>query len=251
MQPTVILFDIETAPNISLTWGIWEQDVIEVIRPWYILSFAWKVLGEEKIHCVTLPDLNGYEQNRESDFKLCKKLHDVMSKADILVSHNGQAFDVKKAMARFAFHNMKPPTMFKQIDTLLMARTSFKFDSNKLDDLASFLNIGRKLPHVGKKMWIECSDAGKHFPESWAAMAEYNRHDVWLLEEVYLRLRPFARNHPRLDYYTRRIGEECPTCQSPRVKLNGGNMTKSGKSLRMRCKDCGASWNVGKVVKAA
>ena len=26
----ILLFDIETSPLISYTWGIWEQDVIEV-----------------------------------------------------------------------------------------------------------------------------------------------------------------------------------------------------------------------------
>ena len=47
MKPKILLFDIETMANEGYVWGIWEQNVIAIKRPWYMLSFAYKWLGDK------------------------------------------------------------------------------------------------------------------------------------------------------------------------------------------------------------
>ena len=84
---------------------------------------------------------------------------------------------------------------------------------------------------------------------AWPPMKDYNKQDIVLLEGVYLRLRRFMANHPRLTDFTKEHG--CPTCQSANVQLRGYTFNKTGKRQRMQCKDCG-TWSVtGNLIKVA
>ena len=44
-DPRVLLFDIESSPNLSWTWGKWDQNVLRFEREWYILAISWTWLG--------------------------------------------------------------------------------------------------------------------------------------------------------------------------------------------------------------
>lgn len=237
--PRIALIDIENAPNTSYTWGKWEQNVIEFEEHWYILSFSVKWLDKKKITTHALPDFQGYEKHKNNDKALVKELWKVFDEADIIIAHNGDRFDIKKANARFAAYDFKPPSPYKSIDTLKVARKHFKFESNKLDDLGQYLNVGRKLPHTGKHLWLGCMRGDE---KSWRTMRRYNAQDVALLERVYLRLRPWMTTHPNLNSYTKRI--TCPKCQSPHVQQRGWNVTATGKRARIHCQSCGG-WSSG------
>src|SRR5262245_19646914 len=95
-EPKVLLFDIETAP-----WRGYYYDqsqpycILETDRESHMLSFAWKWLHEKKIHCLALPDFKGYKPFSENDKPLVAKLHELICKADVVVGHNGDSFDLK------------------------------------------------------------------------------------------------------------------------------------------------------------
>lgn len=217
---------------------MWEENVIEVEQDWYMLSFGYKWLGERKVHTHALPDFRGYKSNKENDRHLLHKLWEVLDAADIVVAHNGDRFDIRKTNARFIAHGLTPPSPYKTLDTLKLARRHFKFDSNKLDELGKYLGVGRKLPHTGKHLWLGCMRGDL---KSWAMMRRYNAHDVELLERVYLRLRPWATSHPQLTHYSR--AEACPTCESGNIQYRGFTFSRTGSRQRVRCLDCGA-WSV-------
>jgi hypothetical protein len=240
----ILLFDIENTPLVTYTWGIWEQDVIEVKEEWYILCFAYKWLGEKETHIVALPDFQGYEKNKKDDSKLIKKLWELFDQAEIIIAHNGDQFDIKKANVRFIKHGLQPPSPYKTIDTLKVARRYFKFDSNKLDYLGQYLDIGRKLPHTGKHLWFGCMDGDK---KSWDLMKKYNKQDVILLEKVYERLRGWNNSSPNMNLT---LGGTylCPKCGSDHVQKRGFNYTKTSVFQSYWCINCGG-WSQGESVK--
>jgi hypothetical protein len=241
------LFDTENAPNLGYTWGIWEQNVIEVIQPWFFLSFAYKWQGSKAIRCISLPDFPGYQNAKINDLHLVKELWRVMDEADVVIAHNGDRFDIRKANARFAKYRLGPPSPYKTVDTLKMARRHFQFDSNKLDELGHYLGVGRKLPHTGKHLWFGCM-AGD--PKSWAIMRRYNCQDVALLERIYLHLRAWSASHPKMNHISRQ-SHCCPTCLSPNVQYRGHLFTRTGKRQRMHCMDCG-TWSAnGPLIRVA
>jgi DNA polymerase elongation subunit (family B) len=201
-------------------------------------------MGEKKIHCHALPDYPAYKKDKENDKDLIEDLHALFDEADILIAHNGDRFDIRKANARFIMQGLKPPSPYKSIDTLKAARRFFHFQSNKLDDLGQYLGCGRKLPHTGFDLWKRCM-AGER--GAWKTMREYNMHDVELLERVYEKLKPYISNHPDLTIYTDDPG--CPTCRSTRVQRRGFLVARKRKYRRYHCQNCG-SWFQGAVIKA-
>ncbi len=223
-------------------WQLFDTNAVWVERDTHLMSFSVKWAGQSRCKTYALPDYSGYKRDRYNDAALVRDLWKIMEEADIIVAHNGDAFDIKKANARFAVHGLKPPALSKSIDTLKLARRTFKFDSNKLDNIGRYLGVGRKLNHTGAKLWRDCL-AGDM--KAWRLMKRYNAVDVELLQAVYLKLRPWGA-HPNLNLYTG--GDGCPTCQSSNIVMRGMNYGKSVVRQRMLCKDCGASFS-GNIVK--
>jgi DNA polymerase III, epsilon subunit and related 3''-5'' exonucleases len=240
----IALLDIETAPNLGYTWGKWDQNVIAFQREWYMLSFAYKWLDDTSVYARGLSDYPLYESEPTNDRELVKDLWSVYDAADIIVAHNGDAFDIKKSNAKFALHDLPPPATYKSVDTLKVARKHFKFESNKLDDLGATLGLGRKLEHSGIRLWFRCMEGD---PKAWKELIEYNIQDVILLEGVYLKLRPWMANHPNLNLYGG-DKESCPTCQSTNTEKRGFAHQKTRVYQRHHCKACGSWWQ-GKIVK--
>lgn len=197
------------------------------------MAFAYKWHDEKRIYVRGLCDMKGYTRGGRKEKALLKEVWALLNAADIVIAHNGDRFDILVANMGFLRHGFQPPTPFDTIDTLKIARNRFKFPSNKLDDLARELNIGRKLAHTGKKLWIDCM-AGDL--KAWKLMKRYNAHDVYLLEQVYLKLRPWGR-HPNLNVIAR--ANNCPACLSKRKKNNGTHTGPTSWAQKYRCLDCG------------
>src|ERR1044072_2516292 len=100
----ILLFDIETAPSLGYVWGKWEQDVLDFKREWYMLCFVAKWLDKKGMITGALTDFKTYKKDPENDRELVKQLWHLFDEADILIAHNGDQFDVKKANARFTYY---------------------------------------------------------------------------------------------------------------------------------------------------
>lgn len=240
----VLLFDIENSPLVSYTWGIFEQNVVEVKEEWYILCFAYKWLGEKETHFVSLPDFKEYKKNKKDDSALVKKLHELFNQAEIIIAHNGDAFDIKKANSRFIQHRLEPPTFYKTIDTLKIARKNFKFDSNKLDRLGQYLEVGRKEKHMDFSIWLGCMEGDS---KSWAKMKIYNKQDVVLLEKIYYKLRGWDTSlSPNMNLI---LGSyhNCPKCGSEHIVKNGFRPTTVCLYQAYQCMNCGKKFQGEKV----
>lgn len=230
-KPRVLLFDLELSPSLGYTWTKWETNVIAYKKEWELLSVAWKFIGDKKASCVCRNDFKCPD-----DKELTKHVHGLFEQADILVAHNGNSFDIKKARARFLFHKLKPTKIISSIDTKLVAKRYFSFNSNSLDDLGQHLGLGRKVKHEGFDLWLKCMDGDK---KAWKRMCEYNIQDVELLHKVYDRMLPYIQNHPSLARLQDRDG--CPNCGSSHVIKQGLRATLASVQQQMQCHDCG-SW---------
>ena len=231
----VLLFDIENSPLVSYTWGIWEQNVIEVKEEWYILCFAYKWLGEKETHFVSLPDFKGFKKDKKNDEALVNELHKLFDQAEIIIAHNGDAFDIKKANSRFIQHRLDPPSFYKTIDTLKIARRNFKFDSNKLDHLGQYLKLGRKVKHEGFSLWLSCMEGD---PCAWDKMEKYNKQDVVLLEKVYKKLRGWNNSTPNFNMVLGTY-HNCPACGSEQIVKWGHRDYATTSYQGLKCNNCG------------
>lgn len=190
-----------------------------------IITYAAKWLGEDYTYYDTA-------YGDDDDYGCMESLWTLMDEADIIIAHNGERFDVPKINARFLEYGMRPPSPYKQIDTLKVAKRNFRLTSNRLDYIAKMLGFGGKLETGGMQLWVDCM---KGIKEAWSKMLEYNIHDVTILEWVYLELRPWIHNHPNLALYEDNEETVCPACGSKHIHFRGYAYTPVGKYRRFVC----------------
>jgi DNA polymerase III epsilon subunit-like protein len=187
-----------------------------------------------------LPNYPGYKKDKTNDKALVTELWKLMDEADIILGHNGDQFDIKKSNARFLAHGLTPPTPYKTVDTKKVAKKYFGFASNKLDELCRQLGIGRKKEHEGWPLWKGCYEGDM---KAWKRMLAYNVQDVELLDQLYLKLRPWMDNHPNLNLI-RGTTHSCPACGSFNNHRRGHYLTSTNLIQRYKCNSCG-KWSKG------
>ena len=239
-EARILLIDVETSPLTIYAWGVHEVNAIKVVKPWHLLCFAYQWLGEK-----TQFHANIDFGDPLDDKPLCKILHGLLNEADILIAQNGDAFDVKKINTRLLIHGFSPPSPYKTVDTLKVARSYFAFSSNRLDDLGKDLSEGEKIKHRGFDMWEGCM-AGKE--KDWLDMRRYNIGDITLLKKIYLRERPWIKNHPSLSVYEPLLA--CPKCGSDRLQSRGTQFNQTMQYNRFQCLNCGGWTRSNKGKKA-
>ncbi len=238
-KPKILLFDIETAANVGSFWrNPWQTSIIRTIHQTYMISWSAKWLGGKHI-TRSLPDYKGYKPGARDDKELCVELHAILEQADMVIAHNGNRFDIPYSKGRFLVHGLEPVKQFSQYDTRAAAKRHFGFTSNKLDDIARTLNLGTKIA-IHYEIWEGCEAGDK---KAWATMVKYNKHDVTLLEQVYLIFRKWDNAHPNLNAMTGEDRPACPVCQSEQVWVRGHSYTKTGRRRQWSCRVCGKKFS--------
>ncbi len=231
----ILIVDIEVSPITAYVWRFWKQNLSpkQVLEHSNIMSFAAKWLGDGEIF---------YEENRNNDDRrVVSRLCELLDEADMAVAHNGDRFDFKQIRARTLVNGIKPPSPFKTIDTCKIAQKEFGFASNSLEYLADILDLrvkkGGHKKFPGFSLWVECL---KGNDEAWTEMKDYNIQDIVVLEELYLRLRPWATNHPSVAIYEDKAEVPvCPKCGGKHLQYRGFAYTSTAKYHRLQCQTCG------------
>lgn len=235
-SPKILLLDIETAPNTAHVWGLWKQNVglNQLLESSYTMCFAAKWYG------ATQTDWYG---SRYGVKKMLNAAHRLLDKADFVVHYNGTQFDIPTLNKEFLLHRMPPPSPFKQVDLLKVARRQFRFPSNRLDYVADALGLGKKT-HVTHELWIKCMNGDE---KAWGELAAYNMRDVHLLENVYEFFLPWIKNHPNNNNYVKE-GMGCPNCGSENYQKRGFAYTAMLKYQRYQCGNCGNWFRSSKTI---
>lgn len=247
-KPRILLWDVENTHSIVATFPMWKANISHeaILQEWFMLCASWKWLGENKIYSVSLlDDPVRFKEDHTDDYYVIAKMHDILSEADAIIAHHGDAFDIKKFNARSVKHGFGPIPNVVQIDTLKMAKSKFKFNFNKLDYLAQYLGVGKKIK-TNIHLWIDCLH-GKR--KAIKEMVAYNKVDIEMLEGIYKKLAPYCVSKLNHNHFTQE--RVCPTCGSTRLTVNRYRLTRVGKMIQLQCKDCGgfSSFPVSKTGK--
>lgn len=237
MNNKILVLDCETSPLITYSWGMYQELTnTEMIKEdWYILCWAAKFVGTNKIYSNKLPDYKGYKTNPKNDKAMLLDLWNLMDEANIIVGQNIRKFDLRKINARFIFHKIPPPSPYRIVDTLEVAKFNFGFTSKKLGEIGKFLKVGQKESTGGFELWKKCLAGDK---DAWNKMESYCQQDVVLNEKVYLKMLPYIMNHPNLNLYANEGEQVCPKCGSKNIERRGFTYTGQGKYQRCFCKGC-------------
>lgn len=234
MSPRIAFYDLENSPSLGWYYDRYKEgNIVADEQDWFMLSFAWQWADEKKVHVKALCDYPGYAKNKTDDSPLIKDLWKLFDEADVLIAHNGDRFDRRKSNSRFLGCGLPPPSPYKTVDTLKVARRQFMQGSNSLQSLGTFLGLGGKLPTTGWHTWRGCIDGD---PKAWGTIKRYNKRDVSLLKSVYERLLPWIPNHPDMRVYTGKAS--CRNCGSHHLQMRGEERTLTTIKQRYQCKSC-------------
>lgn len=231
-SPRVLVFDIETAPSLAYIWKCYDECITpaQMREHTVLLSWAAKWLDQPEV-------MVDSAEGDADDRRLCETIWKLFDEADVVVAHNGQAFDVRSLNTRWAQYGMIPPSPVKVVDTLKIAKERFRFGINKLDYIARFFGIGKKNEHEGFELWLKCMAGDK---DAWERMRQYNSNDVIILEGVYLKLRAWDQKHPNVAIMYSDEIRRCTVCGSAAIKeLPQAAFTGVSVFQSYRCDNCG------------
>ena len=231
MATKILIIDIETRPALAYVWRTFKENVgyEQVVEPGGIICFAAKWLGD--------PETYFYSNWTHSHHEMIAAAHALIEEADAVVTYNGDKFDLPKLQGEFILDGLKPPSPVTSIDVVKTIR-KLGFLMNRLAFIGPLLRVGEKVKHEGFELWAKVLDGDVKAREK---MRKYNIQDVVLLEKLYVKVRPYIKNHPHLGEEAR----QCGACGSNNVHSRGYRRTKSFKIQRLQCQKCG-SWQDGK-----
>jgi hypothetical protein len=233
MKKKRLFYDIET----SLCEGVffrpgYNQRVTpqQVLKHAQIICISWSWEGEDEVHNID------WGLKEQDDKKLLKKFIKELNKADEIVAHNGDRFDIRWIRARALKHDLKDmKPHYRTIDTYKIAKKYLALPGYRLRDIAEYYGLEAKLDPGGLQTWI---DVVIHKDkEALDTMNWYCDGDIVTLKEVYYKMQPFILH--QFNYAVKNGGEKfhCPECG----KLGCWNKTYTTAAGTiqhyMRCRD--------------
>lgn len=236
----ILLLDIETAPGEYYSWSR-EPNYLPpemMIKDWSILCWSAKWLFSPEIMGESVTPREAVDRTEGS---ILEKLWGLMNEAHIIVTQNGDKFDLKKINSKLIKHGYPPPSNYASVDTLKTAKDRFGNTYNSLEELGrEFLGVEEGKIKMNMSDWKRCV-RGNEQREYLEKMLTYCKNDVApLLEDVYLVMRPWIKNHPNLNLYTNHDDHICPKCASTNLNWAEEYRTPQGWWMGFRCLQCGS-----------
>jgi DNA polymerase III epsilon subunit-like protein len=232
--PKIGVMDIEILPGIKYFWSYWDDITTseKVIHEYCFLSWAGKYLDDDQMHS----DILTPEEVAERDpSRIVQSAYEFLEKCEIIIGHNWRSYDGKILNTYFLKHK-KPVIRPRQVDTLEVAKSNFRFPSNKLKDINKELGIRDKVDNEGFPLWVRCSIGDEN---ALSEMLNYNIGDILSTEELFWTFQPYIHNLPNFQTYRGEEDKGCH-CGSYNLKQEGTWVTNTARYEKFRCLDCGA-----------
>jgi predicted PolB exonuclease-like 3'-5' exonuclease len=227
-----LFFDLESSPNIGFFWKSGYKLNIgaeNIIKERAIICICYKWEGEKQVHSLNW-------DSKQCDKAMLQKFVKVANSATELVAHNGDKYDLTWIRTRCLYHGIDMFPNYVTIDTLKISRAKFNFNSNKLDYIARFLGVGKKIKtefDMWRKIVLENDKI------SMGKMVKYCKMDVIVLEKVFNALNVHIlpkMNYGAMDGSPR---GRCPECGSNRLVIKSYRYSAMGtKKCQYQCSDC-------------
>ena len=158
-----------------------------------------------------------------------------MNKANEIIGHNGDRFDIPWVRTRALYHGIHNVPRWQTLDTLKSVRSNLKLPSNRLDAIGRYFDLGEKIK-VDGDLWqnIVFGD-GSRMEE----MIDYCEQDVVLLQQVYEKIIGVVPLKSHAGVIKGGSKWSCPNCGSVDIIRNGTHVTTTGtEKQKMQCKSC-------------
>jgi hypothetical protein len=223
----------------------WDIETTDLCADWgrlLCIGYKWAHQKRAKlIKCTDFPAED--EKGIVSDRAVCEAFYKVAVEADVWVYHYGKKFDRAFLNARLMSHglpSLPQPPEIGAVDTWKVAYDNLKMKARRLDSLGEFFGCKTSKTRLSPLIWRQAG--GGHLP-SLKYIFDHCRKDVYLLEEVFNRLRPFVKM-PNFNLVSGKT-DACPVCGEQALQSRGWRYARVRKYRRYQCQNCG-KWCSGK-----
>lgn len=237
-----LFWDIETSPNIVFSWNVGPKVNLgheSIIQERAIICICYKWAGESKVHSL--------HWDKGDDKNMIIEFMKVLESADESVGHNSDSFDLKWLRSRCIYHKIPAFPVYQTVDTLKLARTGFRFNSNRLDYLGKFFGYGGKADTGGFNTWK--SIVLDNDEDAMNTMVKYCKMDVIRLEQIFDRLNPYTLSKTHVGVLLGHDKSTCPNCGGNRTISKGYRYSRAGTKKHCRlCLDCGKGFTLPGII---
>lgn len=241
----VLYWDIETSPCVSYHYQHWKVNIRQdqAIKQSHLLSISYAFNDEEPVGFRLTPE----EVRDEDDLTLVYNMIEAIEKADIIIGYNSKNFDLKVLNTRALYYGLPPIKPTKHIDLFEQVKKTFRFPSNSLGNVSSYLQLEGKLINE-PGLWRRCME---HWNEEVCEQAlidmlTYNKQDIVATRDLYKKIQGWTKQTANLGAITNLINDDhairCSKCASTDVTMieqNGLAFTNVKAFQMYRCNDCG------------
>lgn len=232
-SPRILFWDIETSPNIVMSWHIGQKVSLStesIVEERKIICICYKWSDEKAVKSLT------WDKDK-CDKSLLEKFSPILSSADFVVAHNGDKYDYRFFNGRLLKHGLSPVNDVVTVDTLKYARKAFFLNSNKLDYIARYLGLGKKADNGGMDTWKKICLEG--CDKAMKRMVKYCKVDVLILEAVYNSVKAYMPI-PKINMSNQLMQKECcPSCGEKNSIKQGRRVRGKKLHQRYQCQSCG------------
>lgn len=237
MTARILLLDIETKPITAHIWSLRDLHVgiNQIVDQPRVIGVGYGWHGKPGVKYADATGPLGYDE--ELAFDMLCEVHAALDEADVLVTWNGDRFDVGWLNAEFIRVGLTPPSPYKSLDLYKVARKHFsRLPSLKLQYFSTYLGLEGKHDTGGHSLWMRVLDGD---PKARSKMARYCRQDTRLLGDLLEKMRPWL---PATINFALLDGHEelhCSKCSSDNLESRGVAWTATAGYPQYRCRDCG------------
>jgi len=255
-----LFYDIETSLALGAFWRpSWKarisyEQIIHHARV-ICISYAWEsdlIDARDKARQDGDDEFEAMEGavktlrwNKGDDTIMLRKFAKVADKADEMIAHNGDRFDMKWLATRCVELGIDWNPYHQTYDTLKRCRGDFNFPSNRLNDVADYLGVPGKSKTeydwwklITVKAFID-RDFGAKYKKYMNLMDLYCDRDVVVLFLVWEIIAPAGKHHQHAGVLDGGEKYSCPHCGGTHIKNNKRRVTRTGIIKRqMYCYDC-------------
>lgn len=197
----------------------------------FLLTTCFGVIGEKR---TTLLSLSQFGDGNPLKYEkaLLKAVAKEFAKADLLLSWYGKGFDRPYLNAKMLEYGLPVLPNIPEVDLYFTARSNLAVSRRSLQNVAYYCKVESQKTPVEGRLWKAAQVGDKK------ALRQIERHniaDVEVLREVYSKLRPLVRTHPRVAG----LGP-CRFCGGTTLQRRGRLVnTLRKEKQRVMCKTCG------------
>ena len=203
----------------------------------FLLCAAFHEVGTKKVKLISVSQFAKDGRNPLLyEKQLVKAVAAEFAKADLLIGYYTTGFDLPYLNAKMLEYGLPALPPIPQVDLFYTAKSKLAVSRRSLQNVAYYIRAENSKTPVEGRLWKAAQLGSK---KSLRQIEKHNIADVLVLSEVYEKLRPLVRTHPRVNGYG-----PCRYCGSDKLQRRGLAVTKlRGEQQRLHCQNCGG-WDL-------